>query len=173
MKSRTLLLCLAAGFLHSTAPAADPAPKPDRERLQKALAAERFWTEPPKLAWTQSEKDLINEMSATGTDPAVRLRATKLLIDFEGKGRCGEGQFPIVVAGFRHMEEHSKEPAIRKLLAGPRLTHYTVSTKGDGSLWLLVESVAPQANRGGINLQWDAAKSKVVAMQVWGELGGN
>lgn len=147
---------------------ADATPQQDRAHLEQSLAAKEFWTKAPNATWTPHEVALLSQLAVASHNSAVRLRATKLIIDLAGNGSSTQQQASMVVACFRHLEEHTEQPIVARLLAGPLLTHYTVSAKADGSVWVLLESVATGANRGGINMQWDAEKAQVGSLSSWG-----
>ncbi len=174
MNKVPLLLCLCAALAAPVfADPADSTSRQDRERLEQTLAAEQFWAQPPKTPWTAREAAIFSEIAASASEPAVRLRARKILIDLAGNGRATAEQLPMVAAAFRHLERNAAQPAIARLLAGPGLTHYTVSTKGDGSRWVLVESTAPESNRGGINLRLNAEGTEILLMEAWGGIASN
>ena len=142
----------------------------DRNALEKVLLAPDFLQQAAgRLAsWTTREVALISDLSISSVHPQVRLRAAMVLIDLSGNGRAAEGESGLVTAAFRHLEDHADHPVVKRVLGGPRLTHYTVARKSDGSVWILLETIAPGLQRGGINLRWDAEKSAIAELQGWG-----
>ncbi|MBM4156495.1 MAG: hypothetical protein FJ221_15925 [Lentisphaerae bacterium] len=161
-----LLLIAATGCC--CAWAADTTPQQDRARLEQVLSSKEFWVKPPSTSWNPHEVALLSQLAACSHEPAVRLRATKLIIDLAGNGYSTPQQAPIVIAAFRYIEERADQPAVARLLASPRLTHYTVSTKEDGSVWVILESMATGSNRGGVNLEWDKDRAQIASLTAWG-----
>lgn len=166
-----LLLVVATGCC--CAFAAENTPQQESARLERVLAAKQFWVKPPDSSWTPREVGLLSQLAVSSHEAVVRLRATKLIIDLAGNGSATAEQAPIATAAFRYLEEHADQPSVARLLASPRLTHYTVSTKDDGSIWVLLESMATGANRGGLNLKWDKDAGQIATLTAWGGLAAN
>jgi hypothetical protein len=166
-KTLLLLLAFAAPFLFATA--AENPPALERAKLATVLAEKGFWDKQPDTIWNAREVAALDDLADSGDSPAVRLRATKLLIDVAGGGRATAKELPIVAAGFRYIEQHLQDPAILRMLAAPRMTHYTVSSQADGSVWFLLE-LARSPDGGGLNFRWDAEKKQMELVKSWGSL---
>lgn len=160
-----LLLAFALPLLSATA--AERPPVEDRHQLANTLGDEGFWLRPQERSWSAREVALLSQLSVADENPVIRLRASKLLIELAGSGRATAEDLPIVVAAFRYIEQHPDDPTISRLLASPRMTHYTTSRQSNGSVWFLIESVH-SANRGGLNFRWDAEKKQVELVKGWG-----
>jgi hypothetical protein len=141
--------------------------------VAELLKAKDFWQTTglrDGRKWTDGEVEQLRGLVATSPDAVVRLRGDKILADLDKKGRFGAKQEAIVTAGFRYLEKNLKTAPVKTLCVEQGLTHYTVSTKSDGTLWLLVEHVESKGFNGGLNLKWDGTKKDITKMEAWGNV---
>jgi len=141
--------------------------------LQQTLLATDYWENVDKQKrkkWSDPEKARLEELSRNSNDKKVRLRASKLIVEFAGNASLNVGvdDAAIAIAGFRFLEANLDNPHVKKMLE-TGITHYHVSSNTTrGGVWFLVESLGIK-HSCGINLRWDSSSKSMVEIVAWGE----
>ncbi|HSU69436.1 MAG TPA: hypothetical protein VLJ39_21300 [Tepidisphaeraceae bacterium] len=164
------------GVSHAPAPATEPA-------LVSVIAAPDFWAttgtakpapQADKAAW---ERELRN-IASTSDQPAMRIRALKLLCDLDGHFNTASGlkkdqALAATATAFTWLEAHLKDAEVAKYAPELGFTHVTLSRRsGDAKgIWVLIESAAlPPGFSGGLNVRFDEQTGTIDHFSRWGEV---
>lgn len=179
--SATALFGLAVGAtaLVMTVRAADKDNSGPR-KVEELLGAEDFWsTTGVAVKHDFDEKQIteIRQLATQSPEPVIRIRASKLVCDLDGRGLKAASPVPaemaakVVGTAFTYLESNLMDATVSKFAPGAGFTHYHVTTrdKEDADhLWFLIEEVGKDKPSGGLNLRFDIKTNKVVKIEHWG-----